>query len=285
MLLNDLEFNIDVDDAASRPGDAARDEPPLVLLHGFTGSVETWAPLRAALGGARRIIALDLIGHGGSAAPTDPRRYSLDWATRDLLALLDALAAPRVDLLGYSLGGRVALCFTARYPTRVRRLILESASPGLDDETVRLSRVAQDNALADRLLRDGLPAFVDFWEQQALLRLAPHVPPETVAAQRAQRLAQTPLGLANSLRGMGGGRQAPLWAALATLDVPVTLIVGASDERYVAVGRRMAAALPHVSLNVVDAAGHTVHLDQPAIFVDRVKTGIDEKLTPRPTHC
>jgi 2-succinyl-6-hydroxy-2,4-cyclohexadiene-1-carboxylate synthase len=278
MRLNELDFHVELDSLPSP-------EPPLLALHGFTGSVRTWDALRACLAGSRSVIALDLIGHGASAAPTDPRRYTLAWAVRDLLALLDAQGVAQIDLLGYSLGGRVALCFAVQHPRRVRRLILESASPGISEATERTRRVAQDNALAERLLRDGLPAFVAEWEQQPLLRLAAHVPAATVDAQRAQRLAQRPLGLANSLRGMGAGRQAPLWASLASLDLPVEVIVGAADTRYTDVGTRMHAQLPRASLAVVAAAGHTVHLDQPAEFADRVRSGIDNKLTPRSTHC
>jgi len=111
--------------------------PPLLLLHGFTGSADEWAGLIPRLTGLREVIAPDLIGHGRSSAPADPARYTMEQCVVDLLALLDSLGHERVELLGYSMGGRVALQLAAAAPGRVRSLILESASPGIEDEAER----------------------------------------------------------------------------------------------------------------------------------------------------
>jgi 2-succinyl-6-hydroxy-2,4-cyclohexadiene-1-carboxylate synthase len=259
--LNGLDFHVEVDG----------DGPPLLVLHGFTGSVRSWNHVRPELARRARLILLDLIGHGQSACPIDPARYTLAWSVRDLTALLDALELERVDLLGYSMGGRVALHVALAAPRRIRRLILESASPGIEDPVERARRAQADIALADRILRDGVAAFVREWEQQPLLAPAAHVPASARAARHAQRLRNDPLGLANSLRGMGAGQQAPLWSRLAELDLPVQLIVGANDARYRALGERMRAQLPRADLAVVAEAGHTVHDDQPAAFVDLIQ--------------
>jgi 2-succinyl-6-hydroxy-2,4-cyclohexadiene-1-carboxylate synthase len=275
MRLNDLEFNVEVDGSG----------PPLLLLHGFTGSARAWDDIRPALSKFAQVIAIDLIGHGRSAAPDDPRRYSFEWATRDLVALLESLRLPKVNLVGYSMGGRLALQFTANSPERIDRLILESASPGLQDDLQRRQRIENDVALADRILRQGVQAFVAEWEQQPLLLPAPHVSFEARAYQRVQRLQNSPVGLANSLRGMGTGQQAPLWSHLKNLRMPVTLIVGAMDSRYTEVAQRMSKLLPAAHLAVVANAGHTVHLDQPERFVEQVKAGIHKKLTHPATRC
>jgi 2-succinyl-6-hydroxy-2,4-cyclohexadiene-1-carboxylate synthase len=248
--------------------------PPLVMLHGFTGSARAWDDVLADLRGTARVIRVDLIGHGQSASPPDAARYTLDWAARDLVELLDNLGCEQVDLLGYSLGGRVALHFATRARRRLRRLILESATPGIEDAAERARRVASDEALADRLLRDGLPAFVEEWERQPLLRPAAHVSQAARARQHQLRLQNTSLGLANSLRGMGTGQQQPLWAQLGALDLPVALIVGEDDARYCAIARRMLAGLPRAALTVVPTAGHTVHLDQPPAFVKAVNCAL-----------
>jgi 2-succinyl-6-hydroxy-2,4-cyclohexadiene-1-carboxylate synthase len=257
MRLNGLEFHVEIDGSG----------PPLMLLHGFTGSVRVWDQLRPKLTPRATIIALDLIGHGQTDAPTDPTRYTVDLAAVDLEALLDALGLEKVNLLGYSMGGRLALHFAVRFPTRVRALILESASPGIEDQAERSARVVSDDALGERLLRDGLDAFVDQWERQPLLALAAHVPQAVRDRHHAERLRHSPLGLANSLRGMGAGQQAPLWPRLAELTMPVDLIVGAEDRRYCAIARRMRSDLRRGTLAVVEQAGHTVHLDQPDRFL------------------
>lgn len=258
--LNGVEFHVEVEGSG----------PPLLLLHGFTGSIRSWDEVRSELVGSARVIALDVIGHGLSASPDDPRRYTLAWSARDLLALLDALALEQVDVLGYSMGGRLALHLALHQPERVRRLILESASPGIDDDGQRERRVQSDEALAQRLLTRGIEAFVDEWERQPLLQPAPHVSAERRAAQRAQRLNNQPIGLANSLRGMGAGQQRPLWPRLSALRLPVMLIVGERDLRYRETAARMHDQLAASRLCVVPEAGHTVHLDQPRCFVDLV---------------
>ena len=273
--LNHLDFHVEVDGRG----------PPLLLLHGFTGSARSWDEVRPDLTRAARVVAVDLIGHGRSAKPADARRYSLEWSVRDLAALLDALGLEAVHVLGYSMGGRVALHLATRRPERVRGLILESASPGIEGEAERQRRSASDEALAGRIVAHGVEAFVDEWQRQPLLQPAPHVSAERRAAQRAERLDNEPIGLANSLRGMGAGQQRPLWSSLPQLAMPVTLIVGERDARYLDIAWRMLTALPVARLCVVPQAGHTVHLDQPGRFADLVTTALDNKLTHPATRC
>jgi 2-succinyl-6-hydroxy-2,4-cyclohexadiene-1-carboxylate synthase len=264
-----LELNVEID---GEPGP----RPPLVLLHGFTGSARSWDEVGPLLvvGGAGQTIRVDLVGHGRSPSPPEPMDYTLDAANRDLLATFDRLGVETIDVLGYSMGGRVALHFAVFAPHRVRRLILESASPGIEDDAERARRAASDDALADRILRGGLAAFVDEWERQPLLLPAAHVSHGVRARQHVLRLQNSPLGLANSLRGMGTGQQRPLWSDLASLDMPVQLIVGGNDARYCAVGRRMYDSLPRAQLTVVPEAGHTVHVDQPPAFVKTVRCAL-----------
>jgi 2-succinyl-6-hydroxy-2,4-cyclohexadiene-1-carboxylate synthase len=250
------------------------DGPPLLLLHGFTGSSRSWDELIPALASRARIIRVDLIGHGQSPSPPETARYTLDRAVDDLVGLLDQLGLSTLDLLGYSMGGRVALHFAVREPRRLRRLILESASPGIEDKNERARRGHSDDALADRILSGGLPAFVDEWERQPLLLPAAHVQPQAREKQHALRLQNNPLGLANSLRGMGTGQQRPLWSALPDLVLPVSLIVGQNDTRYCAVAQRMHTLLPRAEVTVVADAGHTVHWDQPGVFVKTVQCAL-----------
>ena len=268
MRLNDLDFHVEIEGQAS--------SPPLLLLHGFTGSTRAWDAVRPAIAAFARVISIDLIGHGRSAAPADAERYTLDWSTRDLFALLDELGLGAVDVLGYSMGGRVALHFAVQAPERVRTLILESASAGIEDDAERRRRIDSDNALAERILRDGIEAFVAEWERLPLLALAPHVAEDVRLRQTAQRLQNDPRGLANSLRGMGAGQPAPLWAVLPDLQSTVRIIVGERDTRYHQLGERLQALLPGSHLAVVPDAGHTVHIDQPAAFVGHVRSALED---------
>jgi 2-succinyl-6-hydroxy-2,4-cyclohexadiene-1-carboxylate synthase len=240
---------------------------PLFLLHGFTGSADTWFA-HTGLAQRCRLIAIDLPGHGDTEAPTDPARYHADQTVPDLLALADALLGPTTPfaLLGYSMGGRLALHVALAAPQRVNALILESASPGIASAGEREERRQRDAALAARIEREGLTAFVEYWEALPLFASQARLPDATRAVQRAQRLAQRPAGLANSLRGSGAGTQAYLGDRLPELPMPVLLITGALDAAYQAHATRMAAHLPDVRVATVADAGHAVHLEQPDVF-------------------
>ncbi|PDW04779.1 2-succinyl-6-hydroxy-2,4-cyclohexadiene-1-carboxylate synthase [Candidatus Viridilinea mediisalina] len=245
--------------------------PPLLLLHGFTGSAEEWLPLRPYWADVRTLIAPDLIGHGRSPAPTDASCYTMERCVSDLLALLDHLGLAQVDVLGYSMGGRVALQLAAAAPKRVQRMILESASPGLATTEERAARSASDHALAEAIERNGLAWFVDYWAALPLFASQASLPTTQRAQLSARRLRGSPHGYANSLRGMGTGQQSSLWEQLSTMLHPTLLISGALDHKFVALNQAMARQLPNASHGIIAHAGHTVHLEQPEAFAQAVR--------------
>ena len=244
--------------------------PALLLLHGFTGSGATWTPHLAAWRGFTT-VAVDLLGHGESDCPTDPRRYTMERCIEDLSALLDELGVRRAAVLGYSMGGRVALRLALHTPERLSALVLESASPGIENGAERAERVRSDGALAGSIERDGIEAFVDRWQALPLFATQARLPETVRDKLRRQRLSNDPIGLANSLRGMGAGAQAPVLDQLGDVSIPTLLLAGAEDEKYCALARRMAAALPCSKLEIVSEAGHTVHLEQPDAFASNVR--------------
>lgn len=249
--------------------------PPLLLLHGFTGSSITWSTLRAALRDRFELIAIDLPGHGRSSAPTDPARYALPRVADDIAHVLEVLGVQRTAVLGYSMGARTALQLALAHPERVSALVLESASPGISDSTERSARVAADEALAASIERDGVEAFVERWEKLPLWASQATLRPVARARLRAERLAQRPEGLANSLRGAGAGVEPPVTERLGRITVPVLLIAGALDAKYVALGRTMQERLPDARLEVVESAGHAVHLERPEAFAALVAAFMD----------
>jgi 2-succinyl-6-hydroxy-2,4-cyclohexadiene-1-carboxylate synthase len=249
----------------------AQNAPILVLLHGFTGSATSWGPLLNDLAtSGMHIIALDLLGHGQSDAPEDPQRYRIEHCQADIIGVLQKLGIKQGEaiLLGYSMGGRIALyCAFSGY---FRALILESGSPGLATFTERAQRHASDEALAERIEREGVEAFIDYWEQLPLFASQRNLPIERRNAQRAQRLTNRAHGLANSLRGVGTAVQPPLYQRLPELTLPVLLITGELDSKFCTIGQRMAQHLPQAQLQVVPGAGHAIHLEQPEHFVTLV---------------
>ncbi len=224
----------------------------LVLLHGFTQTRHSWRRTIAALRGARRALAPDLPGHGHAAA----RPASFPACT----GYVRALGGERFTLAGYSMGGRIALHAALALGDRVDRLVLVGASPGIADAAERAARRAADDALAARIERIGVEAFAREW---AALPLWEGQPERVAAAAHADRLRNTPEGLAAALRGLGTGAMEPLWDALPSLAVPVVLVVGERDEKFRAIAGRMAAALPRGDVMVIPGAGHAAHLEAP----------------------
>lgn len=249
----DLRLHVDVRGAGA----------PVLLLHGFSGSARSWEALAPELSDRLRLLAADLVGHGQSDAPERAERYRPEQAVRDLVALLDALGVARAHVVGYSLGGRLALRLTIDAPERVGALVVVSASAGIADEGARRARVAADGALADRIEREGIERFAAEWEGQELFAAERALAPERRAAARAERLAQRPHGLANSLRGMGQGAAESLWPRLAAIAAPTLVVTGALDLRYTAIGARLAAAIPAARQVVIAGAGHALHRERP----------------------
>ncbi|GAC1462342.1 MAG: 2-succinyl-6-hydroxy-2,4-cyclohexadiene-1-carboxylate synthase [Ktedonobacteraceae bacterium] len=253
------------------------DQPPLILLHGFTGSAASWGEHLATLADyGFRVIALDMLGHGQSDAPMDPQRYTIEWCEADILAVLNALEVRKGQaiLLGYSMGGRIAL-YTA-FSGFFRALILESASPGLADPLERIQRKSNDEQLAVSIEHDGIEAFVAYWAQLPLFASQQRLPYERQQALNEQRTRNRPLGLANSLRGVGTGIQPALHEKLASLAIPVLLLAGILDTKFCAIAQHMAQTLPNAQVHIVPDAGHAVHLEQPELF-DQIVTDFCRK--------
>lgn len=251
-----------------RPGIVCRGGgPTLVMLHGFTGSAAGWGSRLDTLAACGwRVIALDLPGHGQSDAPDDPQRYAIENCQQYILVALQELGVNQGEavLLGYSMGGRIAL-YTA-FSGFFRALILESASPGLEDQASREQRRFSDEALAASIERDGVREFIDRWEKLPMFASQHTLPAEVREALRRQRLNNRASGLAQSLRGVGVGVQPSLHARLPTLRIPVLLIAGELDTKFTAIARSMAWALPQSQLCIVPGAGHAVHLERPDEF-------------------
>ena len=187
-----------------------------------------------------------------------------------LVRLMAQLGHDTFDLLGYSMGGRTALFTAVNYPDKIDRLILESASPGLKTAEEREARRAADNALAGRIERDGIESFVDFWASISLWESQETLPAPAKENLRQLRLSNTPAGLSNSLRGMGTGQQPSLWPKLKDLTVPTFLLTGELDKKFCAIGAEINLELPDSHHYIVPNAGHTIHLEQPNLWLELV---------------
>jgi 2-succinyl-6-hydroxy-2,4-cyclohexadiene-1-carboxylate synthase len=226
----------------------------VVLLHGFTNTGASWAPVIRELGERYSALAPDIRGHGEAA---ERRPVTFEACMTDVL---DA-APERFVLVGYSMGGRIALQLAFTDPTRVQALVLIGATAGIADPAARAERVLADELLAGEL-EAGLEiaAFADRWGSQPLFE---GQPPAVAELARADRLRNTPSGLAAALRGIGTGAMVPLWDRLDRLPVPTTLVVGERDTKFSAIADDMAGAMRDARIVRVPRCGHAVHLEAP----------------------
>jgi 2-succinyl-6-hydroxy-2,4-cyclohexadiene-1-carboxylate synthase len=237
----------------------------VVLLHGFSGTRRTWDRLAALLPAERyRPLALDLPGHGAAADAPQPITFA------GCVEHVLSASPPRFVLCGYSMGGRVALHVALAAPERVQRLVLVCTSAGIEDAAERAQRSRTDHQLAADLERIPFEQFIERWRTQPLFA---QEPPEVGELAREDQRRNSPAALAAVLRGLGTGEMQPLWERLAELRMPVTVLVGERDRKYVALGRRMSESLPRGELIVV-AGGHGLPLENPAAVASSLLDGM-----------
>lgn len=245
---------------SGRPDAGEPVAPTMLLLHGFTGSGRNWEELAAKLPGWR-IVAPDLPGHGESDAPAG----AMPEVAQGLVSLLDALNVDQALVVGYSMGGRLALHLAVTAPERVRGLVVIGATPGLADAEARAVRMAADEALA-RQIETDYDGFVRDWEALPLFASQRVMAPESQERIREIRRSHSPDALATSLRLLGTGAQPPLHARLSGLTMPVLWVVGEYDAKFRAIAQEVQPLLPAARFAVLPYAGHAVYLERPSAF-------------------
>jgi 2-succinyl-6-hydroxy-2,4-cyclohexadiene-1-carboxylate synthase len=247
----------------------------VVLLHGFTGSTKSWNEVINLLPTNIRIIAIDLTGHGSSSADIGPKRFRMQEQVKDIKTLFDHLNLLNFTLIGYSMGGRIALAYACTYPHQVTKLLLESASAGIENRDERLMRIKTDERLAKMIENEGLSSFIDFWEEIPLFQSQKQLSKQK---KKSERMEQDPVGMASSLRGIGTGTQPSYWSQLSQLTFPVVCITGEFDDKFKKIAVRMSSMIKNVQHIEVLGTGHAIHVENPVqfatIIMEQVKDGI-----------
>ncbi|MEW6287253.1 MAG: 2-succinyl-6-hydroxy-2,4-cyclohexadiene-1-carboxylate synthase [Chloroflexota bacterium] len=252
--------------------------PPLVFLHGFLGRGESWLEIARPLSENYFCVLPDLPGHGRAAAGDVVSNLNFYMVTDWLLRLLDEIPASRVHLVGYSLGGRIALAFACRFPERILTLTLESANPGIADESERARRLAEDTVRAEAILKHGMSAFVEQWYQMPLFASL-NAQPEKLSAIKESASRNDPRWMAKIIRELSPAFQTPLWDALPKLSFPVFLIAGEKDAKYVQIAHAMAKQIRDARIGIVPGAGHNIHAEQPAGYIALLKNFLQYSTT------
>lgn len=247
----------------------------VLFLHGFMGSGSDWLPVCRQLKSRFLCLLPDLPGHGGSSELPARFSCSMEECAGAVIGLLDELEVPDCALVGYSMGGRLALYLLLNYPQRFSRVLLASASPGLSSEENRRKRRRLDEERARRLECGDFPRFLREWYDQPLFASLKKHPGFESLFQR--RLENQPRALAASLRGMGTGSQPSLWAALRQNKIPLRLLAGEFDFKFRRLAAEMAEACPVAEVRNMKGAGHTIHFEQPEAFAGEIIDFLDRE--------
>jgi 2-succinyl-6-hydroxy-2,4-cyclohexadiene-1-carboxylate synthase len=244
----------DTHQASTSEGPA--NQPLLLALHGFSGVGSDFDAITPHL--QLEMMAPDILGHGGSPAPTNREAYRINGVAQQVVKWTGDDRP--IVLLGYSMGGRIALRVAPLLGSRLVGLILIGTNPGIEDTTERTERIAKDAALAAQIEQNGMGWFTEYWSEIPLIATQKTIPPDIRKPMMVSRRAQRPHGLSGSLRGMGQGAVRPVWDALP--DVPALLITGGLDQRYSNIAKRMNTIMPNATHLIIPGAGHCTHLEK-----------------------
>lgn len=238
--------------------------PPIVFLHGFMGSGEDWMQIALHLQHSFCSVLVDLPGHGNASSAAHDQVWGMQETSQAIIADIQRMDVQDCYLVGYSMGGRIALYLTLNYPELFKQTILESASPGLTSAEERKARIEQDATLARRLIKDDYNEFLEWWYQLPLFQGISEHPNYPAMIER--RLKNEPANLAKSLRDIGTGRQPSLWEKLEDNSVPILLINGDKDVKFQGIAERMVHSGRGISRTRIPDCGHNCHFEQPRAF-------------------
>jgi 2-succinyl-6-hydroxy-2,4-cyclohexadiene-1-carboxylate synthase len=231
----------------------------VTFVPGFMQRGETWQPVASRLAERYRSNCIDL------------ETWTFEERVEEILAAVQ----PGGALVGYSMGGRLALHAALREPGRLGALVLVGVSAGIEERAEREDRRASDESLAEWMERRSIEEVVERWEAQPVFETQP---PALREWQRAGRLSHDPRLLAELLRSAGQGALPPVWNRLGSLTCPVLLTAGEQDRRYASAAGRMAAEIPVARVELIADAGHAPQLEAPDEFTALLAEFLDEHL-------
>jgi 2-succinyl-6-hydroxy-2,4-cyclohexadiene-1-carboxylate synthase len=233
--------------------------PTVTFVPGFMQRGEAWQPVAGRLAASYSSTCLDF------------RSWTFDERVEELLEA----APPGSAVVGYSMGGRLALHAALREPERFGALVLVGVTAGIADSSEREERRRSDESLAEWMERRSIDEVVARWEQQPVFASQSN---DLRDEQRPGRLSHDPERLAQLLRSAGQGASPPVWHRLSDLRGPVLLTAGEQDRRYATAARRMAEEIPTARVRLVRDAGHAPQLEAPDEFAALLREFLDEHL-------
>ncbi|MBD2018142.1 2-succinyl-6-hydroxy-2,4-cyclohexadiene-1-carboxylate synthase [Microcoleus sp. FACHB-53] len=247
-----------------------RAKPLILFLHGFMGDSNEFNQVISLLSDQFCYLSVDLPGHGRTRVMGGEECYTMSNTAHALINLLDQLNVQNCFLVGYSMGGRLALYLTLHFSQRFSRIVLESTSPGLKTQGDRLERIQRDFELANKLEKSNFSRFLANWYSQPLFASLKNHP--DFDSLKQTRLQNNQFELAKSLRNLGTGCQPSLWEKLQNNKNYLLLLVGEYDTKFITINSEMIRLCPFAQLEIVSNCGHNIHFEDPKTFVENVQS-------------
>ena len=250
----------------------------VLMLHGFTGSLENCREISGSLNPNFNHIGIDLVGHGKSDSPVIVDKYNQQALSKQINDVLNNLSIQQVIILGYSMGGRAALGFAVNHPNKIRGLILESTTAGIENEKDRAERIRSDEELANYIESHSIEEFIELWMNKEIFNTQRRFSNAKLKSIREKKILNSKIGLANSLRGFGTGRMGYFGSKLNQINCPVLLLTGELDTKFTKINSGLKKRFQNANHRIIKNAGHNAHLEEPMKFVKVVNKFFEKNL-------
>lgn len=251
--INNINYNVEI------KGEGI----PLICLHGFSEDLSTWNNLNV---NDYKLILIDFIGHGNTDKPKSKKYYGTKHIVKHLNIIISKLGLENYSLLGYSMGGRIALSYALTYPKEIDKLILESTSFGICGFLNRFKRKISDKKLATKIINYGISWFNNHWSNLSIFESQKSLSKDVRDSIEMRRLNNNPIGLYNTLLKSGQGTYPCYKNALSNLKMKVLHISGEYDTKYVQIGNDFAKANSNIKQIIIDGVGHNTHIEDYNLF-------------------
>lgn len=241
---------------------------PILFLHGFSGCSDDWDFLIQEIPPNYLPVAIDLIGHGQTGSPEDSNFYTACAIVNQINNITEQLNFQKFIICGYSLGGRAAISYMCKFPSKIIASILESTTAGIESMEEKKERVELDYLLSDKIKSDGINSFIDFWFQTPLFHGLKNFSEFNQIKNKRQQ--NSVIGLSNMIAGFSTGLMQSCWDKLGIIHSPVLLVSGENDPKYCGINKNLAVKLKNSQHKIIKDAGHNVHLEMPDVFTKLV---------------
>ena len=240
-------------------------EIPILFLHGFTGSTKSWLSIRSKISSPS--ISIDIPGHGKSTFNNLNESYFFKDFSNELYISLLQMKIKKINLCGYSLGGRLAITFAAKYPDMINSLLIESTSLGIEDRIDREIRYKKDLNISESI-EENLTEFTKNWSFNKLFEKQELRNKEGTLDQKTVRKSHNKEQLARSLKTFSIGNMPFLRNQFQKFTFPIIIVNGKDDIEYIKEGRDMLKLNKNAMQYIINNASHNVHLESEESFLD-----------------